>query len=71
VQVILGNHDCISASGTWVESLYLADPESRPKQLATTGLSGIPAHLLPRHRQIASPLLKSFEAVVLVSALCA
>ncbi len=71
VQVILDSHVCISASGAWVEALYVGNPAKHPRQLAATGLAQIPAHILPRHREIASPQLKSYEAVVLVSAICA
>lgn len=71
VQVILDRHACISAGGTWVETLFLGDPAERPLQLDRSGLSAIPDHLLPRHARIANPQLKPYEAVVLVSALCA
>ncbi len=71
VQVILDEHACISAGGTWVESLYLGRSAQRPLQLGACGLSAVPPDLLPQHRRIASPKLESYEAVVLVSALCA
>lgn len=71
VQMILDRHACISAGGTWVETLFMGDPAERPLQLGGAGLSAIPDTLLPRHRRIAGPQLKPYEAVVLVSALCA
>jgi len=71
VQVVLDKHDCLAAAGAWSESLYLGDIADHPSRLVTSTLAGIPAARLPRHTQIASPLLKTYEAVVLVSALCA
>jgi hypothetical protein len=38
-------------------------------RLATSALSHVPQQDLPRHRQIASPQLETYEAMVLVSAL--
>jgi hypothetical protein len=71
VQVVLDRHDCLSVAGAWGESLYLGDLADHPTRLATSVLAHVPAQSLPRHTEIASPLLKTYEAVVLVSAMCA
>ena len=71
VQLIMDCHDCISVAGTWAESLYLGDSADHPVRLAASALAGVPAHQLPRHARVAGPLLKNYEAMVLVSAMCA
>jgi len=71
VHVVLDSHDCLAVSGAWAESLFLGDLADHPVDLANSILADIPADLLPRHTRIANPLLKSYEAVVLVSAMCA
>lgn len=69
LQVVLDVHTCLSLSGAWGESLFLDDLADRPVRLATSALSHVPQQDLPRHRQIASPQLETYEAMVLVSAL--
>ncbi len=71
VQLVMDCHDCISVAGTWGESLYLGENANHPARLAASALAGVPAHQLPRHQRIAGPLLKNYEAMVLVSAMCA
>jgi len=71
VQVLLDAHVCLSVAGAWGESLYLGDLADHPIRHATSALADIPARDLPRHTRIASPQLRGFEAMVLVSALCA
>jgi len=71
VQVLLDAHVCLSVAGAWAESLYIGDLAEHPTRHATSPLAGVPEHSLPRHTSIASPQLRSYEAMVLVSALCA
>lgn len=71
VQVLLDAHVCLSVGGAWGESLYVGDLADDPKRLATSTLAHIPARELPRHGQIAGQQLKGYEAIVLVSTLCA
>lgn len=71
VQVLLDAHVCLSVAGAWAESLYLGDLADHPTRHATSALADIPACDLPRHTRIASPQLCGYEAMVLVSALCA
>lgn len=71
VQVLLDAHVCLAVAGAWGESLFLGDLVDHPTRHATSVLAGIPAHRLPRHTRIASPELRSYEAMVLVSAMCA
>jgi len=71
VQVLLDSHDCLSVGGAWAESLYLGHLADRPLRHATSVVAGLPAAKLPRHTRIASPQLCRYEAMVLVSAMCA
>ena len=72
VQVILDSHVCLQVAGrAWGESLYLGEIADHPTRLATSALAPIPADQLPRHTRTASPFLKGYEAMVLVSAMCA
>ena len=71
VQVLLDAHVCLSVAGAWAESLYIGDLAEHPTRHATSPLAGVPERQLPRHTRIASPQLCGYEAMVLVSALCA
>lgn len=71
VQVLLDRHVCLSIAGAWGESHYLGDLADNPTKHATSLLADVPADALPRHTRIASPQLCGYEAMVLVSALCA
>lgn len=71
VQVLLDMHACLSIAGAWGESLYLDDLAEHPARHATSPLAKISATELPRHARIASPELRSYEAMVLMSAMCA
>lgn len=71
VHVILDRHDCLLVSGAWSESLYLGDGPRDPARLAAAALADCAPSDLPRHHQAASPLLRTYEAMVLVSALSA
>ncbi len=70
-QVVLDRHDCLHTAGTWSESLYLGQLARRPAQHACSVLSHVPPEDIPIHSDIAGPLLKPYEAMVLVSTLCA
>jgi len=70
-QVLLDAHVCLSVAGAWGESLFLGDLADNPARHAISPLAGIPVKDLPKHTEIASPELRSYEAMVLVSALCA
>lgn len=70
-QVLLDAHVCVSASGAWGESLYVGDLASHPTRLATSALADVPRREVPRHSDMVGPQLKGYEAIVLVSALCA
>ena len=71
VQVLLDAHVCLSVGGAWGESLYVGDLRDNPARLATSTLAHVLPKDLPRHAAIAGPQLKGYEAIVLVSALCA
>ncbi|MDJ0630480.1 MAG: Hint domain-containing protein [Rhodobacter sp.] len=70
-QVVLDTHDCLMVSGAWAESLYLSDRGKEPARLASAALADCTPAELPRHSRVAGPPLKSYEAMVLVSALSA
>ena len=70
-QVVLDSHDCLMVSGTWAESLYLGDRSRSAVRLASAALVNCDDADLPAHGRVASPLLRSYEAMVLVSALSA
>ena len=71
VHVLMDAHVCLSVGGAWGESLYLGNLADDPKRLRTSPLANVPPNELPRHTRIAGPQLKGYEAIVLVSALCA
>jgi hypothetical protein len=71
VQVLLDAHVCLSVAGAWSESLYLGDLVDHPEKHAGSALAGIARRDLPRHHRVASPQLRGYEAMVLVSELCA
>ncbi|MDF0602325.1 Hint domain-containing protein [Psychromarinibacter sp. C21-152] len=70
-QIVLDGHACLMVAGTWAESLYLGQLARRPARHASSVLAHVPAEAIPVHEEIAGPLLKPFEAMVLVSNLCA
>ena len=69
--VIMDAHVCLSVGGGWGESLYLGDIADKPVKLATSILRDVGSGALPRHTRIAGPELNGYEAIVLVSAMCA
>ncbi len=70
-QLVLDMHDCLYTGGAWSESLYIGRLARRPARLASSVLAGVAPDRLPVHPEIAGPLLKPYEAMVLVSNLCA
>ncbi|AML50996.1 Hint domain-containing protein [Falsihalocynthiibacter arcticus] len=68
-QVLLDNHEVIDVSGGSLESLYTGSICDDPELLQTTLLAKMPAGTLPRHLNLARPLLRSYEALSLRSAL--
>ncbi len=71
VQVLLDSHQCLSVSGAWGESLFIGDLADDPVRHAMSALDAVPADHLPRHTRIASPHVRGYEAMVLVSELSA
>ncbi|MCP3971442.1 MAG: hypothetical protein GY717_14210 [Rhodobacteraceae bacterium] len=71
VQVLLDAHMCLSVAGAYGESLFLGDLADRSLRHATSLVAETPADALPRHTRVASRELRSYEAMVLVSAMCA
>ncbi len=71
VQVVLDRHDCISVAGGWAESLYLGGVTEPYRMNCNWGLPASQADRLPRHTEMSNPLLRPYEAVVLISAMCA
>lgn len=71
MHLLMDAHMSLSMAGTWGESLFLGKLADDPARLATSALSGYRPETLPRHTRIAGQELRKYEAVVLVSALCA
>ena len=69
--LLLDEHDCISVDGAWSETLFLDNIAEHPSLLKTSALASVPPADLPVHRETALLPLKTYEAMVLVSALCA
>lgn len=70
-QVLLDRHDCLHTAGAWSESLYVGRIAQNPARLIRSVLAPFADRKLPVHTEVAGPLLKPFEAMVLVSTLCA
>lgn len=70
-QVLLEEHDCIRTNGAWTESLFVGNLIRRPARYARSLLSHLPKTEMPVHTGKAGPLLRRYEAMVLVSNLCA
>lgn len=71
VQIVLDRHECISIAGAWAESLYLGGVTEPYRLRGGWSQANRLSARLPRHAPMATPLLKPYEAVVLVSAMCA
>lgn len=68
-QLLLDKHEIIDVSGGSLESLFTGVICEDPELLQTTLLASIPASKLPRHLNVARPLLRAYEALSLRSAL--
>ena len=64
-QVLFDKHVCINAGGAWISSLFIGSLSCSPRVLATTPLASVPPSLLPIHRRMACPPLRSYETPVL------
>lgn len=70
-QVVLDHHACMMVAGGWSESLFLGRLAKRPGRHGASVLAHVRRETIPVHHEIAGPLLKPYEAMVLVSSLCA
>lgn len=68
-QVVLDHHACVSIAGAWGESQFLPRLAGRSGELVGTILDGIAPAKLPSHDEAANPIMRAYEAVVLVSAI--
>ncbi len=68
-QVVLDRHACVSIAGAWGESQFLGNPGAQLAQRIGTVLAPLSPRDLPRHDTLATPLLRSYEAAVLVAAI--
>ena len=66
-QLLFDNHEIITTSGCQMESLYIGQIADHPEMLKSTLLSGLPPKDVPYHKEIARPLLRSYEAMALQS----
>lgn len=66
-QLLFDNHEIITVSGCQMESLYIGQIANHPDMLKSTLLSGLPPADVPYHKEIARPLLRSYEAMALQS----
>lgn len=64
-QLLFDDHEIITVSGCKMESLYIGQIANNPEILKSTLLAGMPAADVPRHKEIARPLLRSYEAMAL------
>ncbi|MEM1385999.1 MAG: Hint domain-containing protein [Pseudomonadota bacterium] len=70
-QVVLDEHASICTNGTWSESLFVGALNRSPVIRARSLLARSEPNLVPLHRTLAGPRLKPYEAIMLVSNLCA
>ncbi len=68
-QVVLDRHACISISGAWGESQFLPAPGTQLAERIGTILAPLPPQSVPHHDAHATPLLRPYEAAVLVAAI--
>lgn len=64
-QLLFDDHEIITVSGCKMESLYIGDMGKSPGMLKSTLLAEMPATQVPTHKEIARPLLRSYEAMAL------
>lgn len=70
-QILLDNHECISLSGAWCESLFVGRLAHSPEILATTRLAAMSSSAVPVHHGFARPVLRDYESRTLLAALIA
>lgn len=68
-QILLDHHEVLCVSGAELESLYIGDICDTPELLKSTVLAECAPEHLPRHDQLARPLIRAFEAPTLRIAL--
>lgn len=64
-QLLFDNHEIITAAGCQMESLFIGQIADHPEMLNSTLLAGLPPLDTPYHKEIARPLLRSYEAMAL------
>ncbi len=68
-QVLLDRHELLDVAGAGLESLFVGHLRDMPDVLATTVLRNVAPEQLPRHKKLAYPALRDYEAVTLRAAL--
>lgn len=66
-QLLFERHEIITVSGCQMESLFIGQIADHPDMLKSTLLSGLQSGDVPYHKNIARPLLRSYEAMALQS----
>lgn len=66
-QLLFDEHEIITVSGCQMESLFIGQIADHPEMLKSTLLSGLRTGDVPYHKEIARPLLRSYEAMALQS----
>jgi hypothetical protein len=66
-QLLFDEHEIITVSGCQMESLFIGQIADHPEMLKSTLLSGLQPTDVPYHKEIARPLLRSYEAMALQS----
>lgn len=64
-QLLFDSHEVITVAGCPMESLYIGQIADHPDMLKSTLLAGLPASDVPFHKEIARPLLRTYEAMAL------
>lgn len=68
-QIVLDSHAMLNVAGSQMESLFIGALCDMPELLATTVLGSVPPSTLPRHKKLAFPALRDYEAITLRAAL--
>ena len=66
--VLLDGHELLGTNGAVSESLFVGELARTPELLASTPLADLPMSAMPRHKEIAKPLLYNYETVALITA---
>ncbi len=64
-QLLFDGHEIITVAGCQMESLFIGQIADHPELLKSTLLSGLQPGDVPYHKEIARPLLRSYEAMAL------